>query len=265
MASGIQVRFETNHFAEGRFRKAYRGIYENPPNKRGNRAVVKRNKECCIWNPRDFNITVNMSKEAQRFAQVFNSLSRTTCPLTFTDINVISFTNHPDFQLYESFTVEDYIPGTFQKWCNNFGFISSAAKNTDPSMPAFMHWSWYKTRGEKMVSDLQGARCTDPNHPGYILTDPAFLSYNHKYGPTDMGVEGMTMFFLHHECNSLCQGIPKPTPGDFVGVIPKEKLSAAMLQLQGIGNATSYTNEFEFSPRVKQVIIDVFRRVACSI
>ncbi len=80
-------------------------------------------------------------------------------------------------------------------------------------MPAFMHWSWAHTGGQKMIADLQGVR----SHSGYTytLTDPVLLS-NHthggQYGCTDTGVEGMAMFFLKHTCGHFCWQYPKPTP-----------------------------------------------------
>ncbi len=269
MASfNLHVNFEPEYFAEGRFRRAYKGTYLGPLSKYGREAVVKESKESYMWKATDWNVTVNMNNEAQELAKGFNSFSRTNYPLKFTDVDVarVTSTGNSDPsstpRLNEYCTVEDYIPGMFKKWCNNYGFISAEAKGSHINMPAFMHWSWWKSDGEKMISDLQGVRIDNPQ--GYTLTDPAMLSLTNSYGTTDMGVEGMAMFFMNHECNSFCDSLPKPEPKDFVGAIPDSELGTAMQQLKDIGNATTYIHELKFTPRIKQGITTVFRRVACN-
>ncbi len=195
---GVKVECESVHFAEGRFRRAFKGTYTSPPNKYGQQAVVKDNKDSYMWKATDWDVTVNMNKEAQKLAAGFNRFSGTTFPLKFTDVDKIRITKTSDLnatpRLNEYCTVEDYIPGQFNKWCNNYGFISPEAKSSHASMPAFMHWSWCNSNGEKMISDLQGVRSANPQ--GYTLTDPAMLSLTNSYGPTDTGVEGMAMFFF---------------------------------------------------------------------
>ncbi len=260
------VTFDNKHFAEGRFRRAYKGTYKGPPSKYGQLAVVKESKESYMWKSTDWNVTVDMHKEAQELAEEFNSFSSgsTNYRLKFTDVNVapVTETSTPDStpKLNEYCVIEDYIPGQFNKWCNNYGFISAEAKSSHCSMPAFMHWSWWNSNGEKMISDLQGVRSEYPK--SYILTDPAMLSLNNSYGVTDMGVEGMAMFFLHHECSSICESLSKPKESDLIGIIPQGQLSATMQQLKNLGNATTYTHELKFPPRVREGITTVFRRVA---
>ncbi len=260
----LHVTFGNKHFAEGRFRRAYKGTYKGPPSKYGDSAVVKESKESYMWKSTDWNVTVEMHKEAQKLAEGFNRFSKTNFPLKFTDVDVviITETNTPDStpKLNEYCVVEDYIPGQFNKWCNNYGFISAEAKSSNSSMPAFMHWSWCHSNGEKMISDLQGVRSDDPQ--SYTLTDPAMLSLTNSYGVTDMGVEGMAMFFLHHECSSFCERLSKPQKSDFLGVIPDRQLSATMQQLKNLGDATTYTHELKFPPGVREGITTVFRRVA---
>ena len=264
-SANLEVEFEHHHFAEGRFRRAYKGTYLGPPEKYGQKAVVKENKSTYMWEETDWGTCLKMNKEAQRLAQQFNRFSNTTHPISFTEVSSIKVieTNDPNStpKLNEYCVVEDYIPGQFKKWCNNYGFISSEASSSHKSMPAFMHWSWANSRGEKMISDLQGVRNDNPQ--SYTLTDPAMLSIAGEYGVTDTGVEGMAMFFLHHtECNSFCEDLPKPHVRDFIGVIPERELSATMQQLKIIGSATSYTHELKFPPRVREGIATVFRRVA---
>lgn len=254
------VEFASTHFAEGRFRRAYMGTYLKPLSKYGDKCVVKEKKDAYVWDSTGWDVTEEMYKKAQELSQSFNSL--TTWPITFTDVEVLQVTSKADStrgpKLNEYVIAEDYIEGTFKKWCNNYGFISSEAENTAITMPAFMHWSWVQSSGQLMIADLQGVR----KNNRYTLTDPAINSVYGKYGATDMRAEGMAMFFLRHRCNDICNHLPKPTVQDFVGIIPQKDLTASLALLQQVRDATTYTNELKFTPQVRTGIAQVFKRVA---
>ena len=103
-------------------------------------------------------------------------------------MNVLRVTNKENYNttpaLGEWVVVEDYIEGSFKKWCNNYGFISDEAESLAKSLPAFMHWSWYHTNGQMMIADLQGVK----KPGGYLLTDPVILSdVDGQFGCTDFG------------------------------------------------------------------------------
>ena len=246
--------FESTHFAEGRFRRAYKGTYNQPP-LRGKPCVVKENKENYTWESTDWNMAVKLYEESKKLADQFNYESRCTMSIKFTNVTVgcVSETDNNDKppKLGEYLLAEDYIPGTFTKWCNNYGYISSDSE----LMPAFMHWSWVQTKGQAMVADLQGAR----EYSTYHLTDPALLSNTEgggKYGCTDTGVEGMAMFFLKHTCNQFCRGLPKPTIGDVVGK------HSALTQLEMMMTSTAYAHELKFPQHIRRTMITVFPQVA---
>ena len=158
--------FCSTPFAQGRFRFAFMGHYTEPPWKRGNKIVVKKLKESYTWNPSDWDTTVKIHKKAAELAQGFDAFSRRNL-IRFTKVSVFQVTSQGDpngtAKLGENVIVEDYIEGTFKKWCNNYGFISAESDY----LPAFMHWSWVHTRGELMVADLQGVWKQD----GFVLTD----------------------------------------------------------------------------------------------
>ena len=200
--------------------------------------------------------TKTLHQKASELAQGFNSFSRTNCPIRFTDVDTGRvYTNpgaHP--KVGEYVIVEDYIEGDYKKWCNNYGFVSTESF----SMPAFMHWSWVHTKGELMIADLQGVW----KQEGFVLTDPVIMSLNNSYGVTDTGVEGMIMFFHKHQCNQFCQGLPKPTPSDFVGRIPQHQLQACMAMLATLRDATTYKNELKFDAWTRENVAAVLRGVA---
>ena len=203
-----EATFESQKFAEGRFRNAYEGTWLNPPERKGQKCVVKEKKDTYTWNPTDWDTSVKIHKKAQELAGSFNVSLKPSHQISFTEVDVLQVVEIDSLsgpRLNEYVLLEDFIPGNFKKWCNNYGFISDEAKTTAIMMPAFMHWSWIYTGGEMMVADLQGIRGGD----GYTLTDPVILSITGTYGATDMGVEGMAMFFMHHECNGICSGLSK--------------------------------------------------------
>ena len=112
-------------------------------------------------------------------ASSFNRVHNCTLSIRYVDIDVFVVTQNSGSsgpQLHEYVLVEDYLPGHFTKWCNNYGYISSSSD----LMPAFMHWSWYKSGGQKMIADLQGVRTAKE----YLLTDPVIMSnsFGGQYG-----------------------------------------------------------------------------------
>ena len=253
-----QGTFEARYFAEGRFRLAYKGRWTAPPHAAGKFCVVKKFKETYTWKPTDWDETVKINERAKELASEFNDAVSTNKPITFTDVHVMKVTGRSDLHSAprpnEYVTCEDFIPGTFNKWCNNYGYISTESA----TQPAFMHWSWYHTDGEEMIADLQGVR----NPDSFTLTDPAIISLSESYGATDVGVEGMAMFFLHHKCSSYCRDLPAPTLAHFHRIIPQPYLEAAKTQLARVYNSTTYRMELKFPQDIRGRVAQRFREIA---
>ena len=138
-----KVNFEPTKFAEGRFRNAYMGTWKKPIYKYGDRCVVKEKKSACCWSLNNWDTTLKMVKKAQVLATGFNKFSNTTRPIMFEDVEVMKVTQRSDPNAYpkvnEYVTVETYLQGTFEKWCNNYGGITSAAISSATTMPACIH------------------------------------------------------------------------------------------------------------------------------
>ena len=210
----------------------------------------------------DWDTTVRIHKEAEELAKGFNKFSNTDHPIHFTELVVIkclykpNADNHPHGpKLDEYHTTEDFLVGTFKKWVNNYGAYTDETLSTAISIPAFMHWSWYQTKGEKMIADLQGVR----NDNGYMLTDPVILSLSGEYGATDMGVEGMAIFFYLHECNSFCKNLPRPGKNDLVSHIPSTQLSLCLELKRSVQVATMYSCEVKLSVEIQARLVTKFR------
>ena len=241
------VSFNTNTLAEGRFRRVHKGTWVKPVSRKGQQCVVKHLKTSFTWKPTDWDTTVKIYDEANKLAYKFNSYAETSRPISFTDVEVLRCqkTNPSSAgpRLNEYVVVEDYIPGEYTKWCDNYGFWSPGSPH---SMQAFVHYGWYYTGGQKMVTDLQGVR----NDDSYVLTDPAMLSLSPgHFGCTDMGPEGMALLLLKHSCNSMCRNLPKPTERDISVCLTQEELRKCKRAVASIMNShTTYTWELEISP-----------------
>ena len=250
--------FETPHFAEGRFRLAYKGRWTVHPSKVGQQLVLKKMKDRYSGNPSDWDTTVKIYTKASELAQSFNEYSKTDHPVSFTGVDVVFvsclFDQSAVPKIGEYVVVEDYIEGEYKKWCNNYGYLSTESQ----SMPAFMHWSWVHTKGQLMIADLQGVRGDDR----FSLTDPVIMSVDNSYGPTDTGVEGMIMFFQKHECNKFCRNLPKPKLSDFVGEIPTPLLDACKQMLLSCNNSTTYKFELKFDAQTKTKVATILQQVA---
>ena len=53
-----------------------------------------------------------------------------------------------------------------------------------------MHWNWVRSKGEKLICDIQGVNKKDK----YELTDHATQSINKEFGKSDMGPDSLINF-----------------------------------------------------------------------
>ena len=247
--------FDAEPFAQGRFRYAFKGHYTKHPTKCGQSIVMKKFKDSYVWEPKGWESTIKIYSKAQEYASGFGrGLEFTKCELG----TVIKAGNCTKVKVNEYTVNEDYLEGKYIKWCNNYGYVSSEARGVDQILTAFMHWSWIRSKGEEMVSDIQGVK----DGSRYRLTDPAMLSVNREYGVTDTGIEGMAMFFLIHQCSGPCKGLPKPTLAQFAGKIPDAMLQEALALQQLSARGTTYSHETKFPEAVRKALIPVFSAIA---
>lgn len=101
----------------------------------------------------------------------------------------------------ECLSLEPFIEGTYVKYNNNCGYVNE----DDPedmfnrAAQAFSHFTFERSKGHFLVSDLQGV--------GKLLTDPAIHTLDperFKLSDTNLGKEGFKFFFSTHVCNALC-------------------------------------------------------------
>ena len=125
-------------------------------------------------------------------------------------------------------------------------------------MPAFMHWTWAHTKGEMMVSDLQGVF----SEGRYRLTDPAIMSLDGNFGPTDTSVAGLILFFASHRCSHIaCRGLATPTNLEFDRVIPDDVMKGINQIVREIGRSTTYSTELYLPPDICSKAKELFRKI----
>ena len=121
-----RASFNPTSFAEGRFRRAYKGTWISPASFTGRSCVVKELKSNYTWEASDWNETVNINERAKQLAVFFNSQIYGTS-ISFTEVHVLKVLCQSDPnttpKLNEYVTCGDYIPGHFTKWCNNYAWL----------------------------------------------------------------------------------------------------------------------------------------------
>lgn len=246
--------FATLSFAEGASRRAYRAMHWKPVSKYGTKAVVKEYKASYAWAQGDWDTAVNTYEKAKELAKKFNEVSATNHPIhiVYYDIQkVVKQPTNATPKLGEWILVEDYLEGDFQKFVSNTGWVKPLCLTSYNSMPAFSHWTWVYTKGQLMVTDLQGVRYDDK----YVLTDPCIVSINREYGANDLALLGMCLFFMTHQCTDMCRSLniaAKRPDLKSMDVFYKQEILVKMVQAP-----TSYLSEEEYEELPKQLRIQL--------
>ena len=99
-------------------------------------------------------------------------------------------------------SLEPFIRGSYVKYNNNCGFVKEDKRNDryNQAAQAFSHFTFERSRGRFLVSDIQGVKGN--------FTDPAIHTLDRdrfKLTDTNLGKEGFKFFFATHVCNSICQ------------------------------------------------------------
>ena len=100
----------------------------------------------------------------------------------------------------EYVSIELYLKGRFEDF--EYGWVPQE----DLVVPeAFSHFSWCRSEGNSLISNLQGVKTNSTYH----LTGPFIHSQERTYGKSDLGMDGIKGFFKLHECNHICRRWPR--------------------------------------------------------
>ena len=186
-------------FAEGTFKYAAKGVYSEGGRK-GQPCVCKWFKSGSVFEARYFDRDLDTVDEAIRLVSLWNSQKI---------INKAVKMNLPEIWTFDSTSTrgwagkkimqEPFIE-EWQKFNSGSGWNDSS-NSWARAMQALSHFSYDVTNGQSLLCDLQGAVYQN----GVVLTDPAILSVSGEFGPTDLGLKGISTFFCHHVCNEYCR------------------------------------------------------------
>lgn len=111
----------------------------------------------------------------------------------------ISFVDELIYKKGDKYGVmETFIEGEYTKYTNNATYITSETSELHLKIISFGHWSYQHTKGNIMITDLQGSQS--------LLTDPTLHTlsrYFRSFG--DFGSDGYAKFFIVHKCNKICK------------------------------------------------------------
>lgn len=159
-----------------------------------NRFVVKKYKQDGKWIAHMFE-DMRCQALCKAFALEFNALLGSRYPIDFIVTTCLRG------KAGECLSLEPFLQGKYVKYNSNCGYVSNdhCADECNQAAQAFSHFTFERSKGLFLVSDLQGT--------GYVLTDPAIQTRDpirFKLTGTNFGEEGFKFFFSTHECNHIC-------------------------------------------------------------
>ena len=200
---------ENKHFSEGGFRVAYIATAQHAsyPTK----WVIKMAK---VEKLADLQAAVNLNNTQHTRKQVqMHSVVRSICqkfarkvPYAFG--NCFSY-NEVYFSTLNGtpVTVEEFIPGSFEKYSNNTALMEQARSDEHlvfiQKAECFMHFSYEVTNKELMVVDLQGVgyQLCDPEIASTVLLEDGELNFC----AGNLSQNAIENFFDNHKCNRFCK------------------------------------------------------------
>ena len=263
--------FEKSPFAKGACRYCYKGeIKDRNDNPSYNtffpsgKCVVKVFQKKVAKYTSDLNDDFKNSIYANKLSKIFNSssLGKNLYDLIFVIPFAANLQKYARFNLFffipirnddsmskikknEWLFIEPFLYGKYVKYVTN---TNETDPNVGKAIPTFMHWNWVISKGEKVVSDIQGI-----TKDGYFhLTDPAVQSINQEYGTTDLGPYGILVFLAKHKHNEFCKNLPWPN----------KKLIDLINTYHIISNKrTTFSFEFKSDPSIKDFYINIKKSV----
>lgn len=201
--ASTSATYETTAFAQGTFRWVHKGTYTSGP-RRGEACVVKEFKSGSTMSETFFEKDIKAVDKTLQIVRAFNLQGVVSKDIVVNRPGV--WTGCGDTNRGEKQLVEPFIRG-FVKWNSNSGWTDEYSQWARV-MQALSHFSYHVSSGQFVLCDLQGGLYDT----GAVLTDPVIISRTKSYGITDLGPEGISNFFAHHDCNEYCRrSWTKPT------------------------------------------------------
>ena len=261
--------FEKTPFSEGACRYCYKGqIKDCNDNISYNKFFPTGKCVVKVFKKKVAKYTLDLSKDfknsiyAYKLANIFNSSS---IGINFYNLIFVlpfaaSMQKYARFNLFffipirnddsmakikedEWLAIEPYLYGKYEKFVSNTYKTASDYK-LGKTIPTFMHWNWVMSKGEKVVSDIQGIE----KDGYYHLTDPAVQSINQEYGSTDLGPYGILAFLAKHRHNEYCINLPWPN-NRILNIINSYHITS--------NKRTTFSFEFKSDPRIREFYLTI--------
>lgn len=206
--------FDPYPFKVGSKKLVYMGILNGEGPLKGQKCVVKTVRNGAISRS-DWVLETKRSKIARSIADCYNKMVSSkdrkftfNCPImaeidTMSDclcINDILGKPKKKWKDSEHVSIELYLRGHFEEF--EYGWVSPEEL---VETEAFSHFSWCRSEGSMLVSNLQGVKTAHAYH----FTGPVIHSEDKDFGSSDMGYEGIKSFFHLHKCNQICREWPR--------------------------------------------------------
>lgn len=198
-----QASFKTsalrNPFASGAFRWVAKGEYTGVGGRSGQPCVCKWFKTADVMEKHFFQTDIATSKKAIEIISKWNAKGFVNKMIRVNLPEVWTFDTSSSLFGGRQVMQEPFI-ANYQKFNSNTGW-SDDTLPWPRVMQALSHFSYHYSQGQCLLCDLQGGVYSH----GAVLTDPVIMSSEQSYGPTDLGLKGMSTFFAHHVCNEFCR------------------------------------------------------------
>ena len=206
--------FDPYPFKVGSKKLVYMGILNGDGPLKGQKCVVKTVRNGAI-SREDWMLESNRSKAARDLANSYNKVtSRGQKKITFNYpimaeidtmsdclcINDVLGKPKKKWKDSEFVSIELYLRGHFEDY--EFGWVP---RGDLIDAEAFSHFTWCKSEGRVLVTNLQGVKTSNAYH----FTGPVIHSEDMAYGSSDSGQKGIKEFFKLHECNRICKSWPR--------------------------------------------------------
>lgn len=181
-------------YASGSFRDCVLGEYRGGP-RTGQKAVAKTFKDKYRYMSMSFFDTDEAAVE--KALHIISSFNGNKFIPDIIRLNIPERWKRDDG---EFMFVEPFIEN-FDKFNSNTGWISKQQGYWYEVLQSLSHFSYHLSSGQFLLCDLQGGIFRN----GVILTDPVVCSRSSRFGPADLGFEGISTFFARHKCNRYCR------------------------------------------------------------
>ncbi|KAF9111038.1 hypothetical protein BGX27_005473, partial [Mortierella sp. AM989] len=184
----------TVEYARGAFKKVHKGTYTEGE-RTGQSCVCKIFISGSVYKHSYFQHEMDVVQKATEIVRMYNELGL---------VNKKIIINQPGIWVFEGRDNElaliEPMIDNFEKFNSNSGWTQDTT-SWGQVMQALTHFSYHQSGGQFTLCDLQGGVYTD----GIILTDPVVMSRDQRFGPTDLGGNGIESFFSRHVCNNYCR------------------------------------------------------------